>query len=111
MPKTAIQVRVSAEQRDEIRARAERVGLSLSDYIRHRALGEVEVEAVEPPVGKVSPPPSTATPSPAASPEPPPPAADDDLEGKVAARARQLYGRGLTRRQAAIQARRELTAT
>ncbi len=34
-------VRFSAEQRDRIRHNAEMAGLSLADYIRRRALGEI----------------------------------------------------------------------
>ena len=84
MPKTAIQVRVTDEQRDAIRARAKHAGLSLSDYVRRQALGD----------------------SPAASSAPVLPAGD--LEARIAARARQLYAKGATQRQAETQARREL---
>jgi hypothetical protein len=106
MPKTAIQVRVSTEQREAIRARADRAGLNLSDYIRGRALGEVEA-----PTGKVSPPTSPATPSASPEPEPvepSPPAADDDLEAKIERRAQQLHAR-MSKSSARAQARRELS--
>lgn len=117
MASKIVSVRFPDDQLVALQDRADRAGLNLSEYVRRRALGKVEVEAVEPPVAKVPPPTSTATPSPGTSPEPSsepaevepsPPAADDDLEARVAARARQLYGRGLTRRKAKAQALREL---
>ncbi len=115
-----VSVRFPDDQLTALQDRADRAGLNLSDYIRRRALGEVE--AVEPPVGKVPAPTSPATPSPTpATPEPSsgpavessPPApgdrpADDDLEARTAARARQLHVR-MSKAAALAQARRELS--
>jgi hypothetical protein len=109
-----IRLRVSPAEKAKIGEHAKAAGLGFSDYLRRRALGEVEVGVVESPVARVpAPPTSTATPSPAVSPGPvepasSPPTADADLEAKIAARARQLHRR-MSKSAALAQARRELS--
>ena len=126
MASKIVSVRFPDAELAELQARAARADLGVSEYVRRAALGDLDAtpspatssppSKQSPLVGKVPPSAAAATPSPAPSPESSsgpavvelsPPAADD-LEAKVEARAQQLYGRGLTRRQAATQARREL---
>jgi hypothetical protein len=94
MAKTAIQVRVSAEQRDAIRACAEQADLGVSEYVRRAALGELDAT---PPLAASSPQSEQSAP------------AADDLEARIAARAKQLHlAHGRTKRVALAEARREL---
>lgn len=105
MPKSErIELRVTVEEKAQIGRSAEQVGVGLSEFIRRQLLGDPDATSAPP-----ARPPADATPtSPATpSPEQSPPATDDDLEARIAARAKVLERR-MGKRAAWATARREL---